>query len=399
MNYKDDFKMLNHDLIYFDNAATSFKPNSVINKMNGYYNNYCSNIKRGDYDISYEVDKEYEQARDSVKEFINAPTREQIIFTSGTTNGINMVVEGFFKTVLAENDEILLTKSEHASNVLPWFRLANNKNLKISYIPLNEDYEVTLDNLKKAITPLTKVISLAHVTNVIGDVRPIKEIINYAHELGIYVLVDAAQSVPHMKVDVTFLDPDFLVFSGHKMVGPTGVGVLYGNKMLLERMEPQNLGGGMNENFTTHDDVLLKELPYRLEGGTPNIAAVIGLGAAVKYLSKIGMDDINEYESNLKKYLVSKLIQIPHIDILNIKSDSGIIAFNIEGIFSQDVAFYLNKYNICVRAGNHCAKALKEETGVTNTVRISLYFYNTLEEIDNFIELISDKERIMKEML
>ncbi len=399
MNYKDDFKMLNHDLIYFDNAATSFKPNSVINKMNGYYNNYCSNIKRGDYDISYEVDKEYEQARDLVKEFINAPTREQIIFTSGTTNGINMVVEGFFKTVLAENDEILLTKSEHASNVLPWFRLAKNKNLKISYIPLNEDYEVTLDNLKKAITPLTKVISLAHVTNVIGDVRPIKEIINYAHELGIYVLVDAAQSVPHMKVDVTFLDPDFLVFSGHKMVGPTGVGVLYGNKMLLERMEPQNLGGGMNENFTTHDDVLLKELPYRLEGGTPNIAAVIGLGAAVKYLSKIGMDDINEYESNLKKYLVSKLIQIPHIDILNIKSDSGIIAFNVEGIFSQDVAFYLNKYNICVRAGNHCAKALKEETGVTNTVRISLYFYNTLEEIDNFIELISDKERIMKEML
>lgn len=399
MNYKDDFKMLNHDLIYFDNAATSFKPNSVINKMNGYYNNYCSNIKRGDYDISYEVDKEYEQARDLVKEFINAPTREQIIFTTGTTNGINMVVEGFFKTVLAENDEILLTKSEHASNVLPWFRLANNKNLKISYIPLNEDYEVTLDNLKKAITPLTKVISLAHVTNVIGDVRPIKEIINYAHELGIYVLVDAAQSVPHMKVDVTFLDPDFLVFSGHKMVGPTGVGVLYGNKMLLERMEPQNLGGGMNENFTTHDDVLLKELPYRLEGGTPNIAAVIGLGAAVKYLSKIGMDDINEYESNLKKYLVSKLIQIPHIDILNIKSDSGIIAFNVEGIFSQDVAFYLNKYNICVRAGNHCAKALKEETGVTNTVRISLYFYNTLEEIDNFIELISDKERIMKEML
>ncbi len=399
MDVRNDFKILDDDLIYFDNAATSLKPKQVLKKMNEYYEEYCSNVKRGDYDISYKADVEYENARNLVQGFINAKYREEIIFTSGTTESLNMVVDGFFANVLEPNDEILITKSEHASNVLPWFKLCKNKGCKMGYIHLNKNYEVTLDSVKMAITPNTKVISIAHVSNVVGDIRPIKEIIEYAHQLGIFVVVDAAQSVPHMKIDVQGLDVDFLTFSAHKMCGPTGVGVLYGQKILLEKMNPYKLGGGMNEAFTPDTNFTLKELPTRLEAGTPNIAGVIGFGEAIKYLQTIGMDYIEEYVHDLKQYLISKLIHIPHIDILNIESTSGIVAFNVDGVFSQDVSFYLNKYNICVRAGNHCAKILKEETGVTNTVRISLYFYNTKDEIDDFIELISNKEKIMKEML
>ncbi len=399
MNYKEDFKMLNHDLIYFDNAATSFKPNSVIKKMNEYYEDYCSNIKRGDYDISFRVDSEYESVRNLVQEFINAKNREEIVFTSGTTESMNFIVKGFFKNILTENDEILITKSEHASNILPWYDLVNEMGCVVNYILLNQDYEVTLENVKLSITPNTKVISLAHITNVVGDIRPIKEIVEYAHSLGIFVVVDGAQSIPHMKVDVEDLGCDFLVFSAHKMCGPTGVGIIYAPKLIMEKIKPQNMGGGMNESFANPKDIIFKDIPYRLEGGTPNIAGVLGLGEAIKYLQKIGLKNIQEHEKNLKIYLVKKLVAIPYIDVINIKSPSGIVAFNVDKIFSQDVAFYLNKYNICVRAGNHCAKELKDVTGVTNTVRLSLYFYNTIEEIDDFIDLMSDRARIEREML
>lgn len=399
MNYKEDFKMLNHDLIYFDNAATSFKPNSVIKKMNEYYEDYCSNIKRGDYDISFRVDSEYESVRNLVQEFINAKNREEIVFTSGTTESMNFIVKGFFKNILTENDEILITKSEHASNILPWYDLVNEMGCVVNYILLNQDYEVTLESVKLSITPNTKVISLAHITNVVGDIRPIKEIVEYAHSLGIFVVVDGAQSIPHMKVDVEDLGCDFLVFSAHKMCGPTGVGIIYAPKLIMEKIKPQNMGGGMNESFANPKDIIFKDIPYRLEGGTPNIAGVLGLGEAIKYLQKIGLKNIQEHEKNLKIYLVKKLVAIPYIDVINIKSPSGIVAFNVDKIFSQDVAFYLNKYNICVRAGNHCAKELKDVTGVTNTVRLSLYFYNTIEEIDDFIDLMSDRARIEREML
>ena len=233
------------------------------------------------------------------------------------------------------------------------------------------------------------------VTNVIGDVRPIKEICAFAHELGIFVVVDGAQSVPHMKVDVSYLDCDFLAFSAHKMLGPTGVGVLYGKKELLENLNPINLGGGMNESFDNPKEIYLKDLPYRLEAGTPNIAGVIGFGEAIKYLNNIGMDKIHEREMKLKDYLIDKMIKIPFIDIVNVECDSAIISFNVDDIFAQDVAFYLNKYNI---AGNHCAKILKNATKVNNTIRVSLYFYNTEKEIDEFIELISNKDKILKEM-
>ena len=397
--YREDFPMLKQDIIYFDNGATSLKPQCVINKMTEYYENYSANAHRGDYDISFKVDVEYENAREEVKNFINAKFKEEVVFTSGTTDSLNMIASGFFANLLEAGDEILITTSEHASNVLPWFRLSKDLGCIVNFIPLDESLHVTLDNVRKSITPNTKVIALAGITNVVGDIRPIKEITKLAHEHNIFVVVDGAQMVPHLKTDVQDLDIDFLAFSGHKMLGPTGVGVLYGKKELLEELEPINLGGGMNESFDTVDSVYLKDLPTRLEAGTPNIAGVIGLGEAIRYINKIGMNKIHERELHLRDYLIEKLMPLSHVDIINLEADSGIVAFNVDGIFSQDVAYYLNKYNVCVRAGNHCAKILKNATGVINTLRVSLFFYNTEKEIDEFVELLKNKEKIEEEMI
>lgn len=396
---REDFPMLFNNIIYFDNGATTFKPKQVLKKISDYYTEYTANAHRGDYHISLKVDTEYELARNIVQEFINAKERSEIVFTSGSTESLNYIATGFFGNYLEAGDEILITKAEHASNVLPWFRLAKQLDVLVNFIDLDDNHYVTVDNVLKAITPRTKVISLAQITNVIGDIRPIKDICKIAHERGIFVVVDAAQSAPHIKIDVQDLDCDFLAFSGHKLCGPTGVGVLYGKKELLENMEPVNLGGGMNESFDTVNDVYLKSLPTRLEAGTPNIEGVLGLGEAINYLNSLGMDKIHEYEMALRKYLVEKLIDIKHIDIINMEADSGIVAFNVDGVFSQDVAVYLDKYNICLRAGNHCAKILKDEVGVKNTCRISLYFYNNYEEIDRLVELLKDKDRIVREMI
>lgn len=396
---REDFPMLNTNYIYLDNGATTWKPKYVIDKITDYYTKYTANAHRGDYDISLKVDNEYESSRDTIKEFINAKTRQEIIFTSGTTDSINMIVDGFFKSNLEVGDEVIIAQSEHASNILPWFRLAKTSGIQIKFCPLDDNHYVTLSNLQKVITEKTKVISLAMITNVIGDLRPIKEICELAHDNNIFVVVDGAQSIPHIKTDVQDLDCDFLAFSGHKMCGPTGIGVLYGKYELLNSMEPKNLGGGMNESFDTVEDVYLKPLPTRLEAGTPNIEGAIGLGAAAEYLMHIGLDNIINHEQKLRKHLLERLQSIPHINIINEESDSGIIAFNVDGIFAQDVAVYLNKYNICVRAGNHCAKILKNEVGVKNTLRVSLYFYNTYEEIDELVELLRNKDKILEEML
>ena len=396
---REDFPMLKQDIIYLDNGATSLKPQVVIDKMTEYYESYSANAHRGDYDISYKVDMEYENARDLVVEFINAKVKEEVVFTSGATESLNMIATGFFANLVEPGDEILITTTEHASNVLPWFRLVNDYGCTINFIPLDDNLHVTIDNVKKSITPRTKIIALAQVTNVIGDIRPIKKICKLAHENNIFVVVDGAQSVPHMKIDVQDLDVDFLAFSGHKMLGPTGIGVLYGKQELLENLEPVNLGGGMNESFDSPSEVYYVDLPTRLEAGTQNIAGVIGLGAAIEYIKKIGIDKIHEREIKLREYIIEKLVKIPHIDIINLEADSGIVAFNVDGIFSQDIAYYLNKYNICVRAGNHCAKLVKNATGVTNSLRVSLYFYNTESEIDELVELLSDKEKIVSEMI
>lgn len=395
---REDFPMLKQDVIYLDNGATTFKPQMVIDAMNEYYTKYTANAHRGDYDISYKVDVAYEGARKKVAEFINAEA-EEIVFTSGATDSLNIIANGFFKNILEPGDEVLITLSEHASNVLPWFRLAKENGVIVNYIELDANLHVTINNVKKAITPHTKVISLAGITNVVGDERPIKDICKLAHDNNIFVVVDGAQSVPHKKCDVKDLDCDFLAFSAHKMMGPTGVGVLYGKKELLEAIEPLSLGGGMNESFDNIDEVYLKEIPQRLEAGTQNIAGVIGLSAAIDYINSVGLDNINLHELKLKKYFMNKIKDFKHIHVINEECDSGIIAFTVDDVFPQDVAYYLNKYHICVRAGNHCAKILKNAIGVKNTVRVSLYIYNTEEEIDKLVELLSDKERIIREMI
>lgn len=396
---REDFPMLKNNYTYLDNGATTWKPKQVVDKINDYYTKYTANAHRGDYDISLKVDMEYEGARDKVKEFINAKSRKEIIFTSGTTESLNLIANGFFKEILEPGDEIIITDSEHASNVLPWFNLSNTNNAVVKFCPLDDNLYVTLNNLKSVITQRTKIISLAHITNVIGDERPIKEICEFAHKNNIFVVVDGAQSVPHIKTDVQDLDCDFLAFSGHKMCGPTGIGVLYGKEELLENLKPQNLGGGMNESFDNVNEVYLKNLPTRLEAGTPNIEGAIGLGAAIGFLTEIGMDNIKDHERKLRRLLVDKLKQIPHIDIVNEESDSGVVAFNVDGIFAQDVAVYLNKYGVCVRAGNHCAKILKKAVGVKNTVRASIYLYNNEEDINKLADLLKDKNKILKEML
>ena len=395
MNVKNDFKMLNKSIIYFDSAATSFKPNCVTESIVDYYTNYTANAHRGDYDISYEVDTKYEGVREKVRNFINADKIEEIVFTSGTTESLNMIVKGFFSNYLKDNDEVLLTKAEHASNVLPWFTI--NKDIKIKYIELDNGL-VTLDNVKKSITPNTKVISLAQITNVLGDERPIKEITKYAHEKGILVVMDAAQSAPHIKIDVKDLDIDFMGFSGHKMCGPTGIGVLYAKKELLEKIEPLKTGGGMNNDFESDKTYRYKEIPYRLEAGTPNIEGVIGLGSAIDYINSIGMDNIEKYVIELRSYAIEKLNKLDNIEIYNKDIKSSTVVFNVKGVHSQDTATYLNKHGICVRAGNHCAKILKDELGIKNTCRISLYFYNTKEEIDTLVKILDNKS-ILEESL
>ena len=395
---REDFPLLKEGYIYLDNSATTLKPQAVIDSINEYYIKYPVSAHRGEYSLSYIVNTKYEEARLKVANFINS-NQNEIIFTSGTTESINILANYYFKNILNEGDEIIITKAEHASNVLPWFNLANKFNLKIVYAPLDNNYKLTLDNFKKVITNKTKLISLAEITNIIGDVRPIKEITKYAHQNNIYVVVDGAQSIPHLKTDVKDLDIDFLAFSGHKMCAPTGIGVLYGKEDLLEKLEPFNLGGGANISFDNEKEIKLMDVPRRFEGGTPNIEGILGLAAAIDYINNIGINNIREYELKLKQYLVSKLKEIKHIKLLNESSESGIVTFNVEGIFSQDVAFYLNKYNICVRAGDHCAKILKDITNVKNTVRISLYFYNTYEEIDYLVNLLLDKDKILKEMI
>ena len=396
---REDFPMLNQDYIYFDNGATTFKPNKVIQSVVDYYTKYTANSHRGDYDLSQKVDYLYESTRDVVKNFIKANNSKEIIFTSGTTMSLNMIVFGFMKYFLKPGDEVLITKAEHASNVLPWLELEKEIGIIVKYIPLDDKHKVTIENVKNSITKNTKVISLAYVTNVIGDVRPIKEIASLIHANNGLIVVDGAQSVPHLKTDVTYDDIDFLAFSGHKMLAPTGIGVLYAKEKYLELMKPLSYGGGMNSRFESNKEIEYKELPLRLEAGTQNIAGVLGLQAAIKYIEEIGIDKIHEHEIELKNYLIAKLKDIDNIEIYNQESDSGIIVFNIKNIFSEDTSRYLNHYHICVRAGNHCTKMVKDEIGIKNTCRISFYLYNTKEEIDKLIEVLKDNKKIYEVIL
>lgn len=398
---RDDFEILRDSkIVYFDNGATTLKPDVVRNSIDEYYNKYTSNIHRGDYSNSLKVSGLYDESRLLIKDFIGALYESEIVFTSGTTESINDIVFGYFKYHLNKGDEVLITESEHASNVLPWFILQRDMGIVVKYIELNDNNEVTIDNLKKAITKKTKVVSIAHITNVIGDVRDIKAISKVCHENNILIVVDAAQSVAHKKINVVDMDIDFMAFSGHKLYGPTGIGVLYGKFDLLKNLVPRDYGGGMNAVFNKDGYVELKDLPDKLEAGTPNIEGVIGLCASIKYLNSIGIDKIGDYEHSLRAYLIERLEELDFVTVYNKGNvDSSIVAFNIKGVFSQDTAIYLDKYNICVRAGNHCAKILKNVFNVANTCRISLSFYNTKEEIDLLINVLKNSKNIWEEIL
>lgn len=391
---REDFPAIDENLIYFDNSATSLKPKYVIDKMVEYYSKYTSNIHRGDYNNAIRTNKEYDETRDVVKDFIHAKSSDEIVFTSGTTDSMNTIVFGYFKNILNKDDEVLITKSEHASNVLPWFVLEKMGKCTVKYIPLNEDHEVTLENVKSSITKNTKVISIAHVSNVIGDVRDIEGIGGVAKENNLYFVVDAAQSVSHINIDVVKSNVSFLAFSGHKMCGPTGVGVLYGKGDYLKDLVPLKYGGGMNESFESDKCYVLKNYPTNLEAGTPPIAEVIGLKEAINYVTKIGVDNIHKHELELKKYLISKIENMDNIIIYNKNSESGIVTFNIKDVFAQDTSIYLNTYGIAIRAGNHCAKILKDEIDIKNTCRISFYIYNTFEEVDKLVEALKNSDKL-----
>ena len=395
---REDFPILANGNIYFDNAATTLKPKCVIDEMNKYYLEYSSNIHRGDYDSAVKTNELYDNVRNIVGEFINCDPNT-VIYTSGATHSLNMVVFGFMRYFLKPGDEVLLNKGEHASNILPWIKLSEEIGFTIKYIPLADDYSLTLDNVRKSITPNTKVISLALISNVIGDLRDIKGIGELCKDNNIIFNVDGAQGIPHIKFDFKNSNVDFLSFSGHKMCGPTGVGILVGKYELLEKMKPLMYGGGMNNYFEEDNSYELKSIPTRFEAGTPAIAEVIGLGAAIKYLMSIGMDNIHKQEIELKKYFLEKIKDLDNIIVYNKNLNSGIVAFNINGVFAQDSSMYLNHYGIAVRAGNHCAKMLKDEMDIKNTVRVSMYFYNTYSEIDKLIEVLRNSKDIFKIVL
>ena len=386
---KDLPMLINYpERVYFDNGATTFKPYSVINAVNEFYTKNTSNVHRGDYDISFMVSNEYDETRKVVADFINCEVNE-VVFTSGATASLNQAAM-YGLEHLKENDVILTTLSEHASSILPWFNVCSKTGAKIEYIKLDNEGKLDLDTFKTQMNENVKVVLIAHISNVLGHIHPIKEISKIVHDYNGVLIVDGAQSVPHIKVDVKDMGIDMLAFSAHKMCGPSGIGILYGRYDLLESMEPLIYGGGSNSRFLSCGNLYLKETPYKFEAGTPNIEGILGLKQAILYLNKIGMDNIHEYEVKLKNYMIEKLSELDNIEIYNPHVDTSIISFNAKGVFAQDAGSFLNSRNISVRSGNHCAKLLVDLINQNDTVRASMYFYNTFEEIDRFIEAAKD---------
>lgn len=387
---RNDFPMLHgkqmqgHDLIYFDNAATTFKPLAVKAAVDEYYTEFTGNAHRGDYDLSYTVDQAYEGARERVARFLNADANE-IVFTSGASEGLNLTASGYGCKFLREGDVVLTTESEHASCILPWMRACAERQATLAYIALDERGHIDMKALRAQMSDRVKVIVCAMITNVLGYEAPIQDICALAHSYGAIVVVDGAQSVPHMPIDVRELDCDFLAFSAHKMCGPTGTGVLYGKYALLDAMDPLYLGGGSNARYDMCGNIRLKNPPFKFESGTMNIEGVVGLKAAVDYLNAIGMENIHAYERELHDYIMDRLSAMKHIIVYNPDAQGAIITFNVKDVFAQDAATFFNANGIAVRSGQHCAKLLIERLNTSATVRASLYFYNTKAEADRFL--------------
>ncbi|MED5101567.1 cysteine desulfurase [Niallia circulans] len=377
-----------HPLVYLDSAATSQKPVQVIETIENYYREYNSNVHRGVHTLGTRATDAYEGAREKVRKFISASSIEEIIFTRGTTTALNTVAQSYAMENVKEGDEIVITPMEHHSNIIPWQQVAKKTGATLKYLPLQADGTIALADVENTITPATKVVSITYVSNVLGVINPIKEIAAIAHKNGAVLVVDAAQGAPHVKIDVQDLDCDFLGFSGHKMCGPTGIGVLYGKKHLLENMEPIEFGGEMIDFVGLYESTW-KELPWKFEAGTPIIAGAIGLGAAIDFLEEIGLENITEHEHKLAAYAMEKLSSINGLTIYgpqNANNRAGVITFNIEDVHPHDVATVLDAEGIAVRAGHHCAQPLMKWLNVSATARASFYIYNLEEDVDKLVE-------------
>lgn len=391
LNLKKDFPIFeNSKLVYLDSASTSQKPKVVIDAVKNFYEKENANIHRGIYALSEKATINYEEVREKVAKLINANCEEEIIFTKGTTESLNLLA---YSLDLQKGDEIILTEMEHHSNLVPWQQLAKRKGVVVKYIPINKEGILDLDVFKKLLTERTKVVSVVHVSNVLGTVNPIKEIIKLAHSKGAVCIIDAAQSVGSMKVDVQELDCDFLAFSGHKILGPTGTGVLYGKKKLLARMEPFLYGGDMIREVSL-GGCSWNDLPWKFEAGTPNIAGVIGLGKAIGYIIEVGVEKIEGHKLELVDYAVMELSKVEGITIYGPKVKSGVISFTVNGVPPHDMATLLDREGIAVRAGVHCAMPLVKKLGVSGTVRASFHVYNTKEDVDALIKGVEKARRV-----
>ena len=390
---RSDFPILKRKVngspfVYFDNAATSQKPNQVIDSISDYYRNYNSNIHRGVHSVSQEATDAYENARKKIQKHFNARYSEEIILTSGTTHSINLVASGF-TNILSKNDEILISELEHHSNIVPWQMMCKKNGAKLKVIPLKNNGDLNYDEYLKLLSPNTKLVFVNHVSNALGTINPIDSIISEAHKCGAVVLIDGAQACSHLKADMQKLNVDFYTTSAHKLCGPTGIGMLYGKKEWLEKLPPYQ-GGGEMISEVTFENTTYAELPNKFEAGTPNIVGAIGFGVALDYLNEIGFDDIESYENELLEYATSKLNQVPDLKIYGqAEKKTSVISFNVGSIHSYDIGTILDKYGIAVRTGQHCAQPVMDYFGISGTVRASFAFYNTKKEIDYFCESLN----------
>ena len=389
--YAQDFPILNqnvngHPLVYLDSSATSQKPFQVIEAVEKYYKEYNSNVHRGVHTLGSRATDAYEGARERVRRFIGARSEKEVIFTRGTTSALNLVAHSYARARLGPGDEIVLTPAEHHSNLIPWQQAAKATGAALKYLPLEPDGTLDLNKAKEAITERTKLLAIAQVSNVLGTIHPIRELADLVHQQGGVIVVDGAQSVPHMKVNVQELDVDFLAFSGHKMMAPTGIGVLYGRESLLEEMEPLEYGGEMIDHVDLYESTW-KELPWKFEGGTPIIAGAVGLAAAIDYLESVGMDTIHRHDKELAAYALKRLEEVEGVTVYGPRENrTSLVTFNLEGVHPHDVATVLDAEGIAVRAGHHCAQPLMRWLGVTATVRASFYLYNDESDIDRLVE-------------
>ena len=386
-----DFPILkNRKIAYLDSGATTQKPAQVINAIDKFYENNNANPHRGAYSLSIEATEEYENTRTKIANFINAKHREEIIFSKNATESLNLIAYSYGMDNLSKDDEVVLSIMEHHSNLVPWQSVCKKTGAKLNYMYINDEFELSDEEIESKITDKTKIVGITHISNVLGTVNNVEKIIKYAHKKGAIVVVDSSQSIPHMKIDVQKLDCDFLVFSGHKMLAPLGIGVLYGKKELLNKMNPFLMGGDMIE-YVYEQDTTFAPLPNKFEAGTQNVEGVIGLGAAIDYIENVGYDNINKIEDEIVSYAREKLLELDFITLYmtpNKDNHQGVISFNINGVHPHDVASILDNYGVCVRSGNHCAQPLMRFLGIDSTCRASFYFYNTKDDVDRLIEAL-----------